>query len=79
MFFDEKKETFASAYNVLNREIQELFREKWEDIKAGRIVPIKQKGQGTYHRMEELDAIREKLPFSWDMKIADFKREYKKL
>ncbi len=79
VFFDEKKETFASAYNVLNREIQELFRENWEDIKAGRIVPVKQKGQGTYHRMEELDAIREKLPFSWDMKISDFKREYKKL
>ena len=42
-------------------------------------MPVKQKGQGTYHRMEELDAIREKLPFSWDMKISDFKREYKKL
>ncbi len=39
---------------------------------------MKQAGPVTYHRMKDLDAIREKVDFDWNMKIGDFKRAYEK-
>ena len=74
-FFDETKETFATTYNVLLEEIKKLFRENWEDIKNGKVVPVKQVGTGTYHRMKELEAIRSGHPFTWQDVIADVKKK----
>ncbi|MDW8302247.1 MAG: formyltransferase family protein, partial [Bacteroidia bacterium] len=34
VFIDEDKETLRSSYVKLQREIQELFKENWEDIKS---------------------------------------------
>lgn len=76
--FDEEKETFASSYDKLIEEITALFREKWEAIKCGELVPVKQVGDGTYHRMKDLEAIREKCPFGWDEVIAEYKARLKK-
>ena len=39
---------------------------------------MKQAGPVTYHRMKDLDAIRGKVDFDWNMKIGDFKRAYEK-
>ncbi|MDW8463861.1 MAG: formyltransferase family protein [Geminocystis sp.] len=49
VFIDEDKETLRSSYVKLQREIQELFKENWEDIKSLKIKPFKQHGgvQGT--------------------------------
>lgn len=74
--FDEDRETFASSYERLLEEIKSLFRENWEDIREGRIVPVKQSGGGTLHRKKELDAIRAQVPFDWDETIAAFKARY---
>lgn len=74
LHFDETQESFASTYDSLLGAIKELFKENWEEIKAGRLVPQKQQGEGTYHRMRELDEIREKHPFAWSEKIADVKK-----
>ncbi len=70
--FDTEKETFASTYDALLAAIQTLFRENWEDIKAGRLAPSPQPAGGTCHKTSELTAIRERFPFSWDENIADF-------
>ena len=78
LHFDEEKETFASTYEALLQEMEKLFRENWQQIREGSIVPVKQAGTATYHRMKDLDAIREKVDFDWNMKIADFKRAYEK-
>lgn len=75
--FDEEQETFASSYDRLLEEIKELFKENWEGIKTCRLRPVPQKGEGTYHRMRELEAIREQYPFSWEDNIAEFKRGLK--
>ena len=75
--FDEERETFASSYDRLLSEIKGLFQENWEDIKAGRLTPVKQEGGGTYHKMKELEAIRERIPFTWEERIADFKKRYR--
>ena len=72
--FDEEQETFASTYDKLLENIQDLFRENWEQIKTGKLVPRRQTGEGTYHRMRELEAIRKEHPFTWEDRIADFKR-----
>lgn len=74
LFFDEGQETFASSYDKLMQALQELFQENWEAIRAGKLTPRPQTGAGTFHRMRELEAIREKHPFTWEDKIADFKR-----
>lgn len=74
LVFDEEQETFASTYDKLLEAIQELFRANWEKIKSGKLVPYRQTGEGTCHRKRELEAILEKHPFTWEDKIADFKR-----
>lgn len=71
---NEAQETFASAYDKLMAAIKELFKENWEEIKAGRLTPRAQAGEGTYHRKRELEAIREAHPFVWEDNIADFKK-----
>lgn len=72
--FDEERETFVSSYERLLEELKGLFRENWEAIREGRIVPMKQSGTGTYHRMRELAAVMERVPFQWTDNIAEFKR-----
>ena len=78
LFFEEDKETFASSYDKLIEAITELFKENWEAMKAGEISPIKQVGEGTYHRMKDLEAIREKCSFRWDDIIAEYKAKIQK-
>lgn len=75
--FDEEKETFASSYDKLMMEIKELFKENWEKIKRGGVEPRKQEGEGSYHRMRELTAIREQMPFAWFESVAGFKKRYR--
>ena len=70
LFFDENKESFASTYDELLTEIKTLFKENWESIKAGKITPKKQEGEGTYHRMKELEEIKNAHPFAWSDTIA---------
>lgn len=77
LFFDENKETFASTYDKLLLEIKQLFREKWTEIKEGRVSPQKQVGEGTCHRMKELEDIRKNNPFSWEDVIAEYKKKTK--
>ena len=79
IFFDETKESFASSYDTLLAEMKALFKENWQAIKTGALTPKKQEGEGSSHRMKELYAIREKLPFEWQQTIADFKRDWKEL
>ncbi|MBE5879413.1 MAG: pseudaminic acid synthase [Lachnospiraceae bacterium] len=73
LFFDETKETFASTYQTLMREMEELFFAHKDELLGGRIIPVKQEGEGTYHKASMLEEIRNKTPFSYDEIIADVK------
>lgn len=75
--FDETKETFASSYERLLREIKQLFMENWDAIRSGKIVPREQTGEGTCHRKKELEDIRARHSFDWTDNIADFKASLK--
>lgn len=75
--FDEGEESFATTYDKLLGEIKRLFQENWQAIRAGELKPVRQQGEGTCHRMRELEAIREEHPFVWGDNIADYKRRLK--
>ncbi len=77
-FFDIKKETFASSYNKLHREIVELFKQYWEEIYAGTFVAKKQLGAGSYHTIKDLDEIRKSIPFKWDEVIYEVVEKMKR-
>jgi methionyl-tRNA formyltransferase len=56
--FDKDNETLSSTYNKLHKEIQELFKKYWENIKNNRIAPQKQKGNGSFHKLKDLEKYR---------------------
>lgn len=76
VIFDEEKESFASTYELLQQTIMELFKEKWQEIKAGRMQPIPQKGEGTSHVSKQLEEFRAEHPFLWEDNIAQVKKKY---
>ncbi len=57
VFLDEEKETLKSSYEKLHMEIQELFKENWEKIKAGGIKAEKQTGGGASTSGESLQPL----------------------
>ncbi len=80
VFIDEDKETLKSSYEILHREIQELFKKNWDSIKSGKITPRKQTGKGTIHFKREF-SIFEPLIIEkgWDTPIKELKEKWKKL
>lgn len=74
MEFDEEQESFASSYEKLTEALKQLFRENWDLIRENRLLPVKQAGGGTCHRMRELEQIRQQVPFVWEDRIGDVKR-----
>jgi len=55
--FDETLETLRSAYEKLHKEIQELFKQNWNDIKTGKIKPIAQEMKGNLHYKDDFKKI----------------------
>ena len=76
LVFDEEKETFASSYEKLQREIMQMFEDNWQDIKEGRCEGFWPSEKGTYHSMKELQEFRKEHPFLWSDIIAEKKREW---
>lgn len=74
LVFDEKNETFATSYQKLIDEIIILFKENWNKILNEEIIPYKQEGRITYHKMHQLNAIRKLHPFAWDENISVVKK-----
>ena len=65
--FDVNKETFKTSYDKLIFELTKLFCENFDDIKAGRITPYAQTGEGTYHKMSDLPG-----KIDWNMNIGEY-------
>lgn len=72
VIFDASQETFVSAYEKLNREIQMLFMKNWDKIKKGEIKPYKQTGNGTYHCKKDLERLQKRIKFTWEDNIQGF-------
>lgn len=78
-FFDIEKETLQTTYDKLNKEIVELMKEKWDEMKDGCYSLTEQAGKGSCHVKKELDMLKEKIKFSWNDNIGDFLRRYKNI
>lgn len=58
VFINEEKETLKSSYEILNREIQEVFKKNWDKIKADKLQSRKQMGGGAYTTSERVNSLR---------------------
>jgi methionyl-tRNA formyltransferase len=80
VFIDEEKHTLESSYNLLHKEIQELFKRHWEDIKNCRIKPKPQEGKGSKHTLKDFEKVKHLLePEGWKIPIKALKERYNKL
>lgn len=78
--FNENEETFAHTYQVLLQEMEQLFKENWDAIKAQKLLPQKQDNQkATYHTRKELQRFQALVPFTWNESIKDIKEKWKKM
>ena len=68
--FDESIETLASSYMKLHNSIQSLFREKWSDIKQGK---VKSYLHSTYHTQEETESLIREYTIQWNENILAVK------
>ena len=75
-FFDPKEETFVTSYDKLNQMITQLFMEKWEEIVSGAIFPIEQPRGGSYHSVNDLKELKDRIGFEWTDNIAEVLRRY---
>lgn len=55
--FTDPKETLATSYATLNREIIALFESQWPSIAKGQVFRQKQVGVGTGHRVKDKEKI----------------------
>ncbi|MEK7109619.1 MAG: formyltransferase family protein [Patescibacteria group bacterium] len=74
---DESRETLKSSYEILQREIQKLFKENWSKMRKQEITPRPQPEGGSIHyRKEMVKFERFIVENGWDTPIADLKKRY---
>jgi len=52
--FDRRTQTFAETYEILNREVEALFIENFDEVLSNKFSSAPQVGKGSYHRMADL-------------------------
>lgn len=72
LFFDDG-ETLKSTYEILHKEIQQLFIDNWTSIKSHQNKRITQKGKGTYHSTKDIELHWNKIvkKGGWDISIKE--------
>lgn len=70
-------DTLASSYARLDAVMQDLFREFWPVIRAGRAVPVSQIGEGSSHRLKDRELVMRLLTQGWDTPIAELVANYR--
>jgi methionyl-tRNA formyltransferase len=66
-------ETLRSSWATLGREVEDLFRSLWPDIRAGRATSQPQHGAGSFHRVADLQRVRHLLTKGWDTPVGDLR------
>lgn len=79
--FDEQHDTLNGSYNILQKEIQNLFMENWQNLSDGIIEAKVQEGEGSYHHSREFAAIKQELmgDEGWDVTIETLRMRYEAL
>lgn len=68
-------ETLAASYDLLNKEIEILFKQNWLDICNGDYQARQQQGKGSYHTMSDLEKLLQGKTLDYNMTGREF-REY---
>lgn len=68
--FQPAAETLATSYEKLQWAIQELFKEHWDAIKAGKCKRKKQMGAGSYHTARDKDRLNHLLVNGWNTPVS---------
>jgi len=77
---NENIETLRSSYEKFHKEIQELFKKYWNNIKNKELNPKLQKLEGSMHYIKDFKRIEHILgDDEWDISIIELKKRYKKL
>ena len=64
-------DTLKSSYNKLMDAIVSLFIANWKNIKSKKVIPIKQKGPGTYHKSSDKNSYLNLLTNGWDTELKE--------
>lgn len=68
-----ESDTLSRTYWRLRDTIETLFVESWEGIRDGKITAKPQAGNGSFHRMSELERLRPALVNGYDTTIAELR------
>lgn len=69
--FNKNVETLRSSYEILQEEIQLLFKENWQKIKSFDFVSKKQIEKGSLHYKKDLEKIKSSIEdFNWDIPVS---------
>lgn len=69
--FNKNVETLRSSYEILQEEIQLLFKENWQKIKSFDFVSKKQIEKGSLHYKKDLENIKSLIEdFNWDIPVS---------
>jgi methionyl-tRNA formyltransferase len=69
----KEDETLASSYEILRKEIENLFIESFDNIVKGIILPKNQNGDGTFHLKKDLDKYKHLFTQGWNTPINQIK------
>jgi folate-dependent phosphoribosylglycinamide formyltransferase PurN len=69
----KEDETLASSYEILRKEIENLFIESFDNIVKGIILPKNQNGDGTFHLKKDLDKYKHLFTQSWNTPVNQIK------
>lgn len=75
VFFDERKESFATTYQKLHQQIVELFIANWQYIKQGTYKVRNQEGKGSCHSKKDLQVFLKGKQIDWEKNIMEYKAE----
>lgn len=66
-----KGDTFRSTYERLTKELVCLFKDAWADIRNGKITPLIQSGNGSFHQSKDKEKYLHLLRKKWDTPVSD--------
>jgi len=68
--FGFNQETLSTSYKKLQTTVQELFKQNWLNIKAGKCRRYKQNGKGSSHNAKDKENLSHLLINGWDTPVS---------
>jgi methionyl-tRNA formyltransferase len=76
---EDPNKTLRQLYEYVNRELVDLFCQKWNNIKRGDFISTPQSGESTFHRKFEAERVVSYFSKAWDTPIREAREIYSEL